>query len=623
MWNNTDDYFYNREHYKNYSTNYINTENNYEKYWKNQEIDKNIFSPNMNNLNVLELSSLNNTFNFKSQNGIEVTKLTQTSNKNVITLNSGKKILILDLDETLVHSSTKSPFPNKKNIILNMNLKNMKYKIYVIIRPFFEKFLEEMSLYYDLYIFTASMPHYSKSLIKILDKNKVIIQVLNKEHCLNIKGLPFKDLSIFNKDLKDIIIIDNNPISYALNKNNGIPISTWIDNPNDKELLKLISILKYLSKVKDVRPIINKIKYKFKEKINFSKVNEILKNDNNLKLIGKHNNIKDIDDLQNFKDNSIKSYKKMKIDEINNNSNEQNHIKNQSIDINKRENVNKNKSGFNKSKINKININKKLKLKINTTNIFPNKTSKISINKISSPKLTKEPKIYNITIENISNVQNKINIFKTIDINESEKEPTNSNQNIKLSEDEINNKNNVNNNPIALSAHKTNNKNKFGKLLTTNKYKIIKKKINLNKVVNKKVKNKSIEKEEIDKGPIDNEKINIKKHIKSSIKNEIFLENERDLNPLQTENENQNNDENKFINIIEKNQEISKSKTFNNKNIVFNFTKKIQKNKNLTRFNEDNQQIKRDKIVIMKILSNPNKKKESDKLFNNIYDDLI
>ena len=313
----------------------------------------------------------------------------------------------------------------------------------------------------------------------------------------------------------------------------------------------------------------------------------------------------------------------MKIDEINNNSNEQNHIKNQSIDINKRENVNKNKSGYNKSKINKININKKLKLKINTTNIFPNKTSKISINKISSPKLTKEPKIYNITIENISNVQNKINIFKTIDINESEKEPTNSNQNIKLSEDEINNKNNVNNNPIALSAHKTNNKNKFGKLLTTNKYKIIKKKINLNKVVNKKVKNKSIEKEEIDKGPIDNEKINIKKHIKSSIKNEIFLENERDLNPLQTENENQNNDENKFINIIEKNQEISKSKTFNNKNIVFNFTKKIQKNKNLTRFNEDNQQIKRDKIVIMKILSNPNKKKESDKLFNNIYDDLI
>ena len=325
MWNNTDDYFYNREHYKNYSTNYINTENNYEKYWKNQEIDKNIFSPNMNNLNVLELSSLNNTFNFKSQNGIEVTKLTQTSNKNVITLNSGKKILILDLDETLVHSSTKSPFPNKKNIILNMNLKNMKYKIYVIIRPFFEKFLEEMSLYYDLYIFTASMPHYSKSLIKILDKNKVIIQVLNKEHCLNIKGLPFKDLSIFNKDLKDIIIIDNNPVSYALHKNNGIPILTWIDNPNDNELLKLIPILKYMSKVKDVRPIINKILNKSKNEIDFLKVNALLKNVNNLKQLNKKAFITNkIKDLNNSNENLINNTNIIK----NNSSNKENNSNN-------------------------------------------------------------------------------------------------------------------------------------------------------------------------------------------------------------------------------------------------------------------------------------------------------
>ena len=74
-----------------------------------------------------------------------------------------------------------------------------------------------------------------------------IIQVLTRESCLNIKGNFVKDLSIFNKDLKDIIIIDNNPVSYALHKNNGIPILTWIDNPNDNELLKLIPILKYMS----------------------------------------------------------------------------------------------------------------------------------------------------------------------------------------------------------------------------------------------------------------------------------------------------------------------------------------------------------------------------------------
>jgi Dullard-like phosphatase family protein len=188
---------------------------------------------------------------------VKVKKLSPIPSQNIISSNTRKKILVLDLDETLVHSSIHNPFPNKRNIIFNMNINNIKYKIYVIIRPFFEKFLYEMSHCYDLYIFTASISNYAKPLIEIIDKNKVIIQVLTRDNCLKVKGVPLKDLSIFNKDLKDIIIIDNNPVSYALHKNNGIPILTWIDNPNDNELLKLIPILKYMSKVKDVRPIIN------------------------------------------------------------------------------------------------------------------------------------------------------------------------------------------------------------------------------------------------------------------------------------------------------------------------------------------------------------------------------
>ena len=247
--------------------NYINTIGNYEDYLgKTQVFFPNIFSPNLDNINILGLSSLNNSVDYNSNYGVKVTRLEQTSNKEVITINSGKKALILDLDETLVHSSTKSPFPNKKNIILNMTIKNIKYRIYVIVRPFFEKFLYEMSLCYDLYIFTASMSKYSKALIEILDINKVIKKVLSREYCSIIKGVPIKDLSIFNKDLKDIIIIDNNPVSYTLHKNNGIPILSWIDDPKDEELLKLIPILKYLSKVKDVRPIINKMLNKSKKK---------------------------------------------------------------------------------------------------------------------------------------------------------------------------------------------------------------------------------------------------------------------------------------------------------------------------------------------------------------------
>ena len=52
-----------------------------------------------------------------------------------------------------------------------------------------------------------------------------------------------------------MIIIDNNPLSYDNNVENGIPILSWYEDTNDKELLKLIPILKYMSNndVIDVR----------------------------------------------------------------------------------------------------------------------------------------------------------------------------------------------------------------------------------------------------------------------------------------------------------------------------------------------------------------------------------
>ena len=473
---------------------YFNTENNYEDYLdKTHVLFPSIFSPNIDNIDILELSSLNNSSDFNSIYGVKVEKLLQTSNREANTTNSAKKALILDLDETLVHSSTKRPFPNKKNIILNITIKNIKYRIYVIVRPFFEKFLYEMSLCYDLYIFTASMSQYSKSLIEILDKNKVIKQVLSREYCLNIKGVPLKDLSIFNKDLKDIIIIDNNPVSYSLHKNNGIPILTWIDNPKDNELLKLIPILKYLSKAKDVRPIINKILNKSKKKVNFFKVNEILKIDNKLKQINKNKNTKNNKDLNNLNENLIKSTNLNKSDEVNN-SKENNLIKSQPLQINKKKNIIKYNNDIINIQINKQNIIKKLR--INKTKNIQIKEKINSPIKIIGPELNKKPNIYNIKIQNLNNVENKINIFNSVNVNSLDKEPINSNKKANLPKKEIIKKININNKIFGLNKGKIKYNIIFKNKLK--KYKIIGKKVNLTENEFSTDKSKRIE-EEINK----------------------------------------------------------------------------------------------------------------------------
>ena len=48
-------------------------------------------------------------------------------------------------------------------------------------------------------------------------------------------------------------------MAYLLHCDNGLPILTWFDDKNDRELYKIIPILEFLSTVSDVRDYICKM----------------------------------------------------------------------------------------------------------------------------------------------------------------------------------------------------------------------------------------------------------------------------------------------------------------------------------------------------------------------------
>ena len=209
-----------------------------------------------------------------------------------------KKTLILDLDETLVHSSF-TPF-EKSDIILDVDFEGVIYKIYVLVRPFAKEFLNKVSKYFEVVIFTASIPKYAYPLLNILDKEKNIKHRLYREDCTFINGLFIKDLKRLNRPLKDIIIVDNSPLAYAFNSENGLPIKTWYEEPNDTELNKILPLLIFLSKVNDVRRYIdlfveeNEIKYDeamdFINKYEYKSVKEDEKIKEDIKEIKEVNN---------------------------------------------------------------------------------------------------------------------------------------------------------------------------------------------------------------------------------------------------------------------------------------------------------------------------------------------
>lgn len=184
-----------------------------------------------------------------------------------------KKVLVLDLDETLIHSlsrgTPRSLGSSGSCHMIELKVNSVATLYYVYKRPFCDFFLKEISRWFELQIFTASVKEYADPIIdwlesEIVDHKQGGAPVFTKRYyrgdCTYRQGVGYiKDLSkIFAKDedLKNVIILDNSPISYALQEHNGVMIEGWINDQNDRDLLNLIPMLYSLSLCIDVRFIL-------------------------------------------------------------------------------------------------------------------------------------------------------------------------------------------------------------------------------------------------------------------------------------------------------------------------------------------------------------------------------
>lgn len=173
---------------------------------------------------------------------------------------TGKKCLVLDLDETLLHSSFK-PIPNP-DFIIPVEIEDQVHKVYVLKRPGVDTFLQKMGPLFELVIFTASLSKYADPVLDLLDSTKVLHHRLFREACTNYKGNFVKDISRLGRDIRHTVIIDNAPSSYLFHPENAIPCETWYDDESDTELLDLIPLLETLTKVDNVCTYLESIKKK-------------------------------------------------------------------------------------------------------------------------------------------------------------------------------------------------------------------------------------------------------------------------------------------------------------------------------------------------------------------------
>ncbi|KAK9802529.1 hypothetical protein SCARD494_00462 [Seiridium cardinale] len=164
----------------------------------------------------------------------------------------GRKCLVLDLDETLVHSSFK--ILHQADFTIPVEIEGNYHNVYVIKRPGVDQFMKRVGELYEVVVFTASVSKYGDPLLDQLDIHKVVHHRLFRESCYNHQGNYVKDLSQVGRDLKDTIIIDNSPTSYIFHPQHAVPISSWFSDAHDNELLDLIPVLEDLA-TSDVRDV--------------------------------------------------------------------------------------------------------------------------------------------------------------------------------------------------------------------------------------------------------------------------------------------------------------------------------------------------------------------------------
>ena len=151
--------------------------------------------------------------------------------------NKKKYSLVLDLDETLIH------FKINKNETEEGMLR---------LRPGIFSFLQKVGQYYEIILFTEASEAYAKLILEVFkDKkdNKYFDYVFYRQHTIIIGQDFIKDLTRIGRPLDKIIIIDNIPQNFRLQKDNGIAIKPFFgEDQNDQALINLAPILINIAK---------------------------------------------------------------------------------------------------------------------------------------------------------------------------------------------------------------------------------------------------------------------------------------------------------------------------------------------------------------------------------------
>lgn len=210
-----------------------------------------------------------------NQNFSLVEKLFQMNKDISMNWHRSPKCVVLDLDETLIHSKPTSSAlrniskkQNSRLVIHNINIDGEQWS--VIERPHLQDFIKFIYNYFDLIIiWSAGTYEYVHEICKKIISYYDECIIYTRDDCVSKNNTYIKPLSILEKNeyllspimnLSTMIVIDNLDDTFVENVNNAIHIPNFepkVEDINTIQDLALLKIMHFFSKmdrdIKDVR----------------------------------------------------------------------------------------------------------------------------------------------------------------------------------------------------------------------------------------------------------------------------------------------------------------------------------------------------------------------------------
>lgn len=167
-----------------------------------------------------------------------------------------KKLLILDLDETLIYA-TEASLPRQADFLLE--------PYYIYKRPFLDVFLKNCLDWFEVAVWTSSTPSYAIAIVSAIFKNpKTLSFVWASDRCTVVYDLEWfeyynrKNLKKIKRKgyrLESIIAVDDTPKKWERSYGNLVRVNPFEGDETDDELKYLLLYLEQLRYAENIRSV--------------------------------------------------------------------------------------------------------------------------------------------------------------------------------------------------------------------------------------------------------------------------------------------------------------------------------------------------------------------------------